>query len=94
MDIAEGLDKAVDTIKLEIEPQERARLLNELTKLLTWLEPLTSVDTSGTKAVLVGHNAVNAWRDDRAEAGEVEALQEAAPYFEERFYSVPPIIED
>lgn len=92
-DIEKGFDKAVKTAKVGLPEGEHERLYQQLGVFLGWLEPLLEVDAAGVEPILLGHNSVNAVREDVALKGVMAELQEAAPDFDEGFYQVPPIIE-
>ncbi len=91
--IEEDLDKAIDVIKIEITPDEKKQLAVNLKEYLQWLEPLLNVDTSGLVEMINSHGAVNVLRDDKAQGGDRQLLQQSASDFDEGFYQVPPVIE-
>ncbi len=92
-DLRIELDRAIAAIKIEIDGDEKERLLVELNAFLQWLELMEKVDTDGVDPVLFGHNVVNELREDLAVPAETAKLQEAASNFEGGYYLVPPIIE-
>ncbi|MGM0688267.1 MAG: Asp-tRNA(Asn)/Glu-tRNA(Gln) amidotransferase subunit GatC [Bacillota bacterium] len=92
-DIQSELEKAIETIKIDITLKEREELDRELSKFLQWLKPVLAVDTTGIERVLISHSAVNVLREDSARQGNPAELQESAPDFTGGFYLVPPIIE-
>ncbi len=92
-EVQEGLNKAVNAIKIAIVPQEKEKLTGELSIFLQWLEPLLAVETSSVDQALFCLGAVNVWREDRAQPGELNELQKTASNFDEGFYQVPTIIE-
>ncbi len=89
----ETLEKAIQVIKIEIDPEERNILHDDLIQFLEWLKPLKALDTSGVTPVRFSHVAVNAFRDDQALSCDLKEVRKAAPNFDEGFYTVPPIIE-
>jgi len=92
-DIQSELEKAIETIKIEITLKEREELDRELSEFLQWLKPVLSVETTGIEQVLTSHGAVNVLREDFARQGDPAELQESAPDFSGGFYLVPPILE-
>ena len=92
-EIKQGLDKAINAIKIEVTPGEQEQLAGELNDFLRWLEPLLAVDTADIEKVLNRQGFVNILREDKAQCGELDELHKAASNFEEGFYQVPPIIE-
>ncbi len=92
-EVKADLEKAIRTIKIEVNSREREELNGELERFLKWLEPLLAVETGSVEPVLLGHGALNVLSEDRAEPGETAKIHKAASNFEEGFYKVPPIME-
>lgn len=92
-ELADALNRAVETIKIGLSPAEREDLLVELELFVEWLEPLKQSDTSGIAPLLFAHDRVNAMRKDEAEAGNLDNIREASPGFDDGFYPAPRIIE-
>jgi aspartyl/glutamyl-tRNA(Asn/Gln) amidotransferase C subunit len=89
----EGLIRAAEVIKIEMNKEELDQLQGQFTQYLQWLKTLVSVDCSEIEPVLFSHGAINVLREDKAEKADLKNVRTAAANFEEGYYVVPPIIE-
>lgn len=92
-DYRAAVENAANAMKIEIQPEEKERLAKDLAAFEKWLEPLLSVDTAHTEPLLYSHQAVNIFREDNPESGDLARLQKASANFRNGFYRVPAIIE-
>ncbi len=60
----ETLQKIAHLARLNIVPAEEAELLNSLNNVLTWMEQLSEIDTTGVEPLMHLSNEVNVLRDD------------------------------
>lgn len=90
----ETLHKIAHLARLEVHPNEEAELLNSLNGVLTWMEQLNEVDTTGVEPLMHISPDLNVLRDDVAgnhlprEQALVNAPQHEGPYFQ-----VPKVLE-
>ncbi|PWJ59960.1 aspartyl-tRNA(Asn)/glutamyl-tRNA(Gln) amidotransferase subunit C [Dyadobacter jejuensis] len=91
---AQTLDKIAHLARLEVKPQESQNLINSLESVLSWMEQLNEVDTTGIAPLTHISQENNRWRDDIAQntLKREEAL-ENAPSKTEQYIRVPKVIE-
>ena len=88
------IDKVADLARIEIQEGEVETLINEMSKILTFMEKLNELDTTHVEPLVYMNKEVNVWRDDEviAEIGVEDGLKNAAKH-NERYFMVPKIIE-
>lgn len=90
----ETVIKVADLARIEIKEEEIGGLTKEMNKILTFMEKLNEVDTTGIKPLVYMNEEVNVWREDIAkqEITIADGLKNAAKHNESYFF-VPKIIE-
>ena len=90
----ETVIKVADLARIEIKEAEISGLTKEMNKILTFMEKLNEVDTTGVKPLIYMNEEVNVWREDVAkqEITVADGLKNAAKHNENYFF-VPKIIE-
>lgn len=86
--------KVADLARIEIREEEVENLTSEMNKILTFMEKLNELDTTGVKPLVYMNEEVNVWREDIAkqEISVTDGLKNAAKH-NESFFFVPKIIE-
>lgn len=90
----ETLHKIAHLARLEVKPDEEAELLNSLNGVLTWMEQLAEVDTTGVEPLTHISAETNVLREDAV--GEQLPRKQAlanAPQHDEQFFEVPKVLE-
>jgi aspartyl-tRNA(Asn)/glutamyl-tRNA(Gln) amidotransferase subunit C len=90
----ETIYKVANLARIEIKEQEVPGLIDEMSKILTFMEQLNALDTAGVEPLVYMNETQNVWREDIAK-GELpvqDAIKNAAEH-NERFFMVPKIIE-
>nr|WP_315209408.1 Asp-tRNA(Asn)/Glu-tRNA(Gln) amidotransferase subunit GatC [uncultured Albidiferax sp.] len=92
------LDRIANLARLELQPDERDRMLNQLNGFFGIVETMRAVDTTGLEPlahpVAVMHDIVLRLRDDVvSEPNQREANQQTAPAVERGLFLVPKVIE-
>lgn len=90
----EALQKIAHLARLEVRPEEEAELLNSLNGVLTWMEQLNEVDTTGVEPLTHISSETNVLRDDVV--GNHLSRQQAlanAPQHDEQFFEVPKVLD-
>lgn len=90
----EALQKIAHLARLDVRPEEEAELLNSLNGVLTWMEQLNEVDTTGVEPLTHISSETNVLRDDVV--GNHLPRQQAlanAPQHDEQFFEVPKVLE-
>ncbi|MCK6616583.1 MAG: Asp-tRNA(Asn)/Glu-tRNA(Gln) amidotransferase subunit GatC [Cyclobacteriaceae bacterium] len=88
------LDKLAHLARLELNPAEAEQMLADMNAILTWVEKLQEVDTTGVEPLTSMSHELNAFRED--EVGDhldrSQALSQA-PAADGAFFKVPKVIE-
>lgn len=90
----ETIYKVANLARIEIKEQEVPGLIDEMSKILTFMEQLNALDTTEVEPLVYMNETQNVWREDIAK-GELpvqDAIKNAAEH-NERFFMVPKIIE-
>ena len=90
----ETLQKIAHLARLDVRPDEEAALLDSLNNVLTWMEQLSEVDTTGVEPLTHMSEETNVLRDDVV--GNHLSRQQAlanAPQHDEKFFEVPKVLE-
>ena len=88
------LDKLADLARLYIDPAEKEGLKKDLQRMISFVEKLQELDTSGTAPLLQMSDSVNVLRDDvmQGSVSREEALKNA-PDTDGVFFKVPKVIK-
>ena len=91
----ETLDKIAHLARLEFSEAEAESMLNDMGKIVSWVEKLREVDTTGVEPLTSMSDEHDVFRtDEYTESPPVEEALRHAPAPEEgRFFSVPKVIE-
>ena len=90
----EALQKIAHLARLEVRPEEETDLLNSLNSVLTWMEQLNEVDTTGVEPLTHMSDETNVLRDDVVgnHLPREQALANA-PQYDGQFFEVPKVME-
>ncbi len=90
----EEVRRIAQLARLELSPQETGRIGDQLNGILTFVEQLQAVDTSGVTPMAHAMDVVQRLRTDVAtEPDRRDAFQAIAPETEAGLYLVPRVIE-
>lgn len=90
---AEDVKRIAFLARLRLTPDEQAELTEDLHQILTYMDKLREVDTSGTEP-FAHHNRSCDLREDRVtNQPKPEMLLAQAPDRDDSFFKVPKIIE-
>lgn len=90
----ETLHKIAHLARLEVRPEEEADMLKSLNEVLTWMEQLNEVDTTGVEPLMHISEELNVLRDDVV--GQHLPREQAlanAPQHDKQFFQVPKVLE-
>jgi aspartyl-tRNA(Asn)/glutamyl-tRNA(Gln) amidotransferase subunit C len=88
------LQKIAHLSRLEVRPDEETDLLNSLNGVLTWMEQLNEVDTTGVEPLMHISPDLNVLREDVvAHHLPREQALANAPQHEGPFFQVPKVME-
>lgn len=89
----ELVDKLANLAKLRFEPIERAEIKKDLQKMISFIEKLNQLDTTGVEPLLFMTDEVNVLREDEVK-GSITREQGLlnAPLKDDQFFKVPKVI--
>ena len=90
----ETVDKIAHLARLELTEVEKERSIEELSEILSFMEKLNQLDTTGVKPLIYMNDAVNVLRKDEViqELTREEALKNA-PLKNEEYFQVAKVIQ-
>ncbi len=89
----ETIDKIAHLARLEVKEEDKQGLLDDMNNILTFMDKLNEVDTSGVEPLVYMTDEVNVLREDevKQEISRAEALQNA-PKQDGKFFRVAKVI--
>jgi aspartyl-tRNA(Asn)/glutamyl-tRNA(Gln) amidotransferase subunit C len=89
----ELVDQLAYLARLEIKPEEKESIKQDLQKMIAFIEKLNEVDTTGVEPLLLMSDEINVLREDIVEGSvsREEALKNAL-LKDEQFFKVPKVI--
>lgn len=90
----EVLDKIAHLARLEFDDQDADKMMHDMTAIVSWVEKLNEVDTTGIEPLTTMAHEVNRVREDipRTELTHEEVLQNA-PVKNEDYFRVPKVLD-
>ena len=80
--------------RIKVTEEEQARLAGELTQILTWIEQLNEVETTGVEPMAsAGHLQLPMREDVVSDGGIRDKLLANAPQQARGFFVVPKVVE-
>ncbi len=90
----ETLHKVAHLARLHVKPEEEAKLVEDMSNILTWVDTLKEVDTEGVAPLTHMTREVNAMRKDEAKFTiEKAAALKNAPKHNDDFFQVPKVLK-
>jgi aspartyl-tRNA(Asn)/glutamyl-tRNA(Gln) amidotransferase subunit C len=89
----EMIDKVAHLARLEVQDNEKQGLLDDMNKILAFMDKLNEVDTTGVDPLVYMSDEVNVFREDRViqEISKEDALKNA-PKQDGNFFRVAKVI--
>jgi aspartyl-tRNA(Asn)/glutamyl-tRNA(Gln) amidotransferase subunit C len=89
----ETIDKIAHLARLEVQEDEKQGLLDDMNKILTFMDKLNEVDTSGVEPLIYMNDEINVLREDEInqEISRAMALKNA-PKEDGKFFRVAKVI--
>lgn len=90
----ELIDKLANLARLTFKPAEKVEIKKDLQKMISFIEKLNELDTTGVEPLLFMTNEVNVLREDEVKGSVTrqEGLLNA-PLKDEQFFKVPKVIK-
>jgi aspartyl-tRNA(Asn)/glutamyl-tRNA(Gln) amidotransferase subunit C len=88
------LHKIAHLSRLEIKPEDEERMMREMSAMVTFVEKLNEVDTTGVEPLTTMSHEVNSLREDEVKGHlDHEAALKLAPKKDEDYFRVPKVLE-
>ena len=88
------LHKIAHLSRLEIKPEDEEKLLSEMSAMVSFVEKLNEVDTTGVEPLTTMSHEINSMREDQVKDHlDREAALRLAPSRDEQFFKVPKVLE-
>ncbi len=90
----ETLNKIAHLARLEFDEKDTEKMLQDMSNLVSFVEKLKEVDTTGVEPLTSMSHEINSLREDevRPHLPREQALQ-AAPKKDQEFFRVPKVLE-
>lgn len=91
---SEIVDKLSDLSKLEFDSDSKKEIINDLNRMLAFIEKLNEINTDNIEPLIYMSDEVNVLRDDEPviEISQEEALKNA-PKKDSDYFKVPKVLE-
>lgn len=90
----ELLDKIAHLSRLEFDEKDAAKMMQDMTEIVNWVEKLKEVDTDGVEPLTTMSHELNAWREDEVkEHLSHERALHQAPKKDADYFRVPKVLE-
>lgn len=90
----EVLDKIAHLARLEFDEKDAEKMTQDMTAIVSWVEKLKEVDTTGIEPLTSMSHEINALREDeiKNQLTQEEVLKNA-PLKNENYFRVPKVLE-
>ncbi len=88
------LEKIAHLARLEIDPKDVAKMMEDMSKMVSFVEKLDEVDTEGVEPLTTMSHEINSLREDEVkdQLPKEEVLRNA-PQKDQDFFRVPKVLE-
>lgn len=88
------MHKIAHLSRLEIKPEDEDRMLREMSDIVTFVEKLSEVDTTGVEPLTTMSHEINSLREDEVK-GHLDRASALglAPKADEQYFRVPKVLE-
>lgn len=95
MKITDELLSKLETLaRLQIDDSKKEKMKEDLSEIITWMEKLGEVDTSGVEPLTNMSREVNRYREDVAgQPMDRKVALENAPDHDNEFFKVPKVLK-
>ena len=91
----ELLSKLATLARLNIDDSKREKMKKDLSEIISWMEKLKEVDTTGVEPLTNMSQEVNRSREDTSgKTMERSKALENAPLHDDRFFRVPKVLKN
>ncbi|HEY9364623.1 MAG TPA: Asp-tRNA(Asn)/Glu-tRNA(Gln) amidotransferase subunit GatC [Chitinophagaceae bacterium] len=95
MEVNDALvDKLAHLSRLNFNPAEKEEIKSDLQKMISFIEKLNELDTTGVKPLLHMSNEVNVLREDEVKGSiSPEEAFKNAPMHDDKYFKVPKVMK-
>ena len=88
------IERMAHLARLEVSEEEKVSLLKDMENILSFMEKLNELDTSGVEPLIYLTDEINVFREDKAsiDIQPTEALQNA-PHHDNSYFKVAKVID-
>lgn len=87
------LDKIAHLSRLEFDEKDAEKMMKDMSAIITWVEKLKEVDTTGVEPLTTMSHEINAMRDDEtATPLDHDKALDSAPNKDADYFHVPKVI--
>ncbi|MEQ8425530.1 MAG: Asp-tRNA(Asn)/Glu-tRNA(Gln) amidotransferase subunit GatC [Cyclobacteriaceae bacterium] len=88
------LDKIAHLARLEIDEKDAPKMMEDMTRMLSFVEKLNEVDTEGVEPLTTMSHEINSLREDEVKDQlSKEDVLKNAPKKDDHFFRVPKVLE-
>jgi aspartyl-tRNA(Asn)/glutamyl-tRNA(Gln) amidotransferase subunit C len=88
------LEKIAHLARLEIDEKDIPKMMEDMSKMVSFVEKLNEVDTEGVEPLTTMSHEINSLREDEVKDQlSKEAVLKNAPKKDENFFRVPKVLE-
>lgn len=88
------LKKIAHLARLEIKEEDEQKVMDDMTKIITWVEKLNEIDTEGIEPLTSMSYEVNVMREDEVKPHlDHERALKHAPKKDSDYFRVPKVLE-
>lgn len=89
-----NIDQIAELARLNLKPEEKAKLAKDLEEILAYVDQLQALNTDAVELTAHPHSIENVFRPDAVAPCEIrDAVLKHAPKREEKYFKVPKVIE-
>jgi len=87
-------NKIAHLARLKFSQEEKLKVMDNMSKVLTWVEKLNEIDTEGVEPIITMSKEKNAFREDKiAHTISREKGLKNAPDHDNKYFKVPKVIK-
>ena len=88
------LDKIAHLARLEIDEKDASKMMEDMTKMVSFVEKLNEVNTDGVEPLTTMSHEINSLREDEVKDQlSKEDVLKNAPKKDDHFFRVPKVLE-
>jgi aspartyl-tRNA(Asn)/glutamyl-tRNA(Gln) amidotransferase subunit C len=91
----ELLSKLATLARIDIDDSKKEKMKKDLSEIISWMEKLQEVDTTGVEPLTNMSREINRWREDNpGEPMDRSKALDNAPRHDNKFFKVPKVLKN